>query len=358
MRVYALILIIFVFASQALGQEVFKAYQDPASKPKSLKTRDLVNYAEEDRLIAQKFEKKLSNKERAILHGLYWLIGFADSDKNFDFLSSSFLLLLYEMTFSKGRVEQQEIAKLILKKSLARAEKRLSKLFPPSERSQWMLIGLFHILLKYPEFMPSFQKYYEDKFAIKDPESQSKEEKRDFDLAIKDKSYRAIYEELIDTSFLHYYLSLTKDPIKKLPRDNFPVYLKQLESLDYDENLPVKSDIFINIGYLATHVILVLTNYGEFLIKNDVNMRKAKTYIKNTFDKVRNELGYLDLLAEYVQCLEILEPRNNEHIKESIKFLIDLQRSDGSWGTASSIQSDPYTAFHPTWAVLTALNQR
>jgi hypothetical protein len=88
-------------------------------------------------------------------------------------------------------------------------------------------------------------------------------------------------------------------------------------------------------------------------------MRKAAHYIQESFSKVYN-LGYIDLLAEYIQCLKIIQPLIKNSTKEISKyeqFLLDQQRSDGSWGNDRSDNGDPYTVFHPTWAVLTAINQ-
>lgn len=354
------IILTIVWATTIAGNQTriidaFSKYQETPKNPLSLKPRSLTHYADVDALIKQAFKLELSEKERSILAGLYWLTGFVDKDVNFDFLSTSLLLLLHEMTASRGRHYQREVAQLVLKKSLMRGEKRLSAMYPKNQDSMYEFIGLLHILEEHPEFKASYHHFFQQQFAVNDPKKLSEDEKKDFLAAVESKSARAVYEMLIDSSFLHYYLAKTTDPISGLPEDNFPFYLKELEAFSYKSDYPVMSLEFVNLGYLATHVLLVLTNYGTFAIKDSINARKADAYIKASFDKVAYELGYLDLFAEYVQSIKIMNP-SNSRLRALEHDLFYLQRSDGSWGDAQGFESDPYTAFHPTWAVLTALN--
>jgi hypothetical protein len=315
-------------------------------------------YDHADSLISKYLKQDISATEKSILKGLRWLIKFIDKDSNFEFLHTNLFLLLHELSLNKGRFYQQEVAQVILEASLARAEPILAKLYPQSYGSAWKFIGLLHILEHNKKFKNSYYKFFKNNFK-NNYKNNFNDDKNYYSQALKNKSYKEIYDYLISTSFLYYYLTQTNTKLPNLPHDNFKAALKQLEELNYDTELSSDSEEFINLGYLATHVILVLTNYGALPIKDSINMRKAAHYIQESFSKVYN-LGYIDLLAEYIQCLKIIQPLIKNSTKEISKyeqFLLDQQRSDGSWGNDRSDNGDPYTVFHPTWAVLTAINQ-
>lgn len=336
--------------------DVLESYQDKGPKGQINPAQTLIYYNQVEKLIRDKLKLKLSQKEASILKALKWVIIFADKDINFDFLSSNFLIFLHEMTLRKERKHQKEVAELFLKTSLARAYKKLESLYPKTSDAAWKFIALLPITEKYPEFKQKFRDFYTQQFASL-PKAEFEQDKINYSKAIKNKSYQAIYDYLISASFLHYYLQNSKTPVGDLPEDYFLEALKELEVINYDLNLALSDMKFIDLGYLATHVMLVLTNYGSLPIKDSLNKQKAQAYIEATLNKVRHELGYLDLLAEYIQCLKIVKPDGDLRIAKFEKLLFDLQRNDGSWGNEESINADPYTAFHPTWAVLTALNQ-
>ena len=153
--------------------------------------------------------------------------------------------------------------------------------------------------MHYPKFEAAYRDFYHPQFSFND-------EGFNFQKALDSKSYQEMYEHLVYTSFLHYYLAKAKTPISRLPADSFLEDLKKLEQFEYKQDYAVKSDEFVQLGYLATHVLLVLTNYGQMAIKDGVNTRKAADYIIATFGKVRDQLGYLDLFAEYIQGLKIV----------------------------------------------------
>lgn len=352
LKSFLVTIIYFILSASYIHAErdSFGAYRNLAPSSSPLLPQTLKHYTAAQKLIQNKLTKKLSRKEASILRALDWLIGFADKDENFDFVSTNFFLLLYEMTASRGRIHQKEVAQLILETSFARAQKRLSQIYPPEKDTKESFIGLLQILLDYPQFQAPYYKYYTRAFSFKD-------EKFNFQKAQSSNDYRQMYEHLVSASFLYYYLLKDKATTLALPENSFLEDLKKLEKFEYKTSYPVPSYEFVQLGYLATHVVLVLTNYGQFAISPSTNARKAARYIQATFDKVRDKLGYLDLYAEYIQCLKILNIAPSARINKLEDFLFDLQRPDGSWGTEQTFKSDPYTAFHPTWAVITALNQ-
>lgn len=307
-----------------------------------------------DNDITAALKQSLSQREKAILKGMQFVIRVADKENNFQNFFSSFLLMLHEMTRSENRIHQRKIAERAIEKSLARAVQMLPETFPDNEINRWQLISTLQIVEKYPQFKSEFHAFYKKRFAHY-PKIFTAEKGMSFQDAMKNKQYRIIGDYLIYTSFLYYYLASSPQTYEYLPEDRFKIYLKQFENFAYDLDIKVAVD-FIELAFLATHVVLVLTNYGEFALTNNVNVEKAKHFIEATLNKVRDDLQYLDLFAEYVQCLKIFNDGDQKRIIAYEKLLFDLQRDDGSWGTERDFRSTPYDVIHPTWAVLTTLN--
>lgn len=347
-----------VFLEQALAialpnPKFFASYVETEKKAVVFRDRTLTNYANAERLIIDKLKLNLSKKERAILRGLYWLIGFADSDDNFNRIFSNFLLLLHELGFSKERAFQKQIVTSIMETSLARGAKNLSKIF--SDDDQWDFISIFPIILDYPALQNPYFRRYQEQFGQKSSDSVSEDQRRKFSSALKKRNYDEISDILLDASFLHAYIFKSKRYMK-LPENNFFLFLNQLNEIDFNERYPVDSTEFHDLSYLATHIPLMLTNYGEFPLHDNVHGGKAKAYLLNTFEKAYQAKD-LDLFAEYVQCLKLINQKAPE-LKALDSILMNLQRSDGSWGERDDFHdTDPYSVFHPTWTVLTALNQ-
>lgn len=334
----------------------FSRYRDFVKKPLSIEPKDLKHYAREEQLIREKLALDLSTRERSILAGIHWLLTFMDKDDNFDSVFPDFMLLMNTLTHSEDRVHQREIATSVVKQSLMRAEKKLSYMFEKSEPSRWGFISLLHILTNYPELEKSYHQFYRDNFAPIDPSLEKKLEK-DFDIAIQAANYKRIFDILVESSFLHYYLLKEKNPDISLPTNKYQHYLREFEKFSYIDDHPIGPQ-FRNLGYLVTHVVLILTNYGEFPIEKNVVAQKAEAYIASSFDKARTQLGDFDLLAEYVQCLKIFNPgKNSRQLSELENFILELQRPNGSWGSEHDFKEGPYTSIHPSGAALMALNQ-
>src|SRR6185436_2404269 len=111
------------------------------------------------------------------------------------------------------------------------------------------------------------------------------------------------------------------------PKDSFPEYLKAFEKFIYQDH-QIEDPRFRDLGYLATHIPLVLTNYGEYELNNSMNAKNAKAYIESSFEKTR-QLGDFDLFAEYIQSLKMFNPKDRR-IKDLERFIYSLQRPDGS----------------------------
>ncbi len=348
-----LLTLFFLLAmSYARPKDTFISYK---AEPKIKAAQPLKYFQKIDDLIKQALLKDLSPKEKSFLRAMSWLNRFVDEESHFKELFPYYLLLMHEVSFSEEREHQKTIARLSARMSLERAQSQLKEIYSLDEKGRWHLIGALHILPLYPEFRTHFIEYYRENYSGF-PETYTHANGISFEQAVQDRDHQISGDYLIDTSFLHYYLKKTHDQEVWWPKDLFPDYLTAFEKFDYDLSYNVDSENFLNLGFLATHVILVLTNYGEFAIEESLNQAKAQAYIEATFDKVRFQVGNLDLLAEYGQCLKILTRGDEPRIDELEKLIFGLQHKDGSWGSAEDFSSDAYNAFHPTWAVLTALN--
>ncbi len=333
--------------------DAFSAYRTFIKLPLAIKEKHLRHYAKEERMIRNKLKLELSERERSILAGLHWVIRLTDEDTNFDFFFSDFMLLLNTLSQSENRVHQREVVSSIAKSSLARAGKKLHKLFSNDEESRASFIGILQSLNRHPEFKESYFKFYRQNFGPLLKE-QYEDDDKDYQKAIATSAYHDIFNFLIQGTYLHYYLVNDSGADLNLPEDKLQYYLEKFEDFNYNLDHPL-GDEFRSLGYLATHVVLALTNYGEFALKEGVNKRKVQSYIEASFDKAR-ALGDFDLFTEYIWCLKLFNPRD-PRIKELENFIFALQRPDGSWGSKRDFTTNPYTAIHPSGAALMTLNQ-
>lgn len=343
--------IMLLMAASTDKEDPFQSYRDFTRGPLNIEAKKLNHFDEEAALIRQKLKLNLSKKERTILAGLHWALNLADDDKKFKFLFSDFLLLMHAMSHSHGRMHQAEVVDAILKKALARGYSSLSEYYPNDEEGGWRFSGIFPVLADYPAWQKRYFAFYEKQWPRL---SESKAPGvNEFSESMTKRNYKEIFNFLVFSSFPHWYLQKVKKPPVVLPEGNFPLYIKAFEQFTY-KNHEIADPDFRNLGYLATHIPLVLTNYGEFRLEDSINARKAGAYIKASFEKAR-ELGDFDLYAEYIQCLKMYNKGLANKAYDN--FLYGLQRPDGSWGSKRDFTTNAYTAIHPTGAALMALNQ-
>jgi hypothetical protein len=104
--------------------------------------------------------------------------------------------------------------------------------------------------------------------------------------------------------------------------------------------------------YLVTHVIYVLSNWGELTLDKNAFPHEYFFIIRNL--PIHMHTGDIHLISEFIECLRIFgAPDSNERIKEGINFLLENQNADGSWD--SSAGSDPYTVYHATMCACQAM---
>jgi hypothetical protein len=87
--------------------------------------------------------------------------------------------------------------------------------------------------------------------------------------------------------------------------------------------------------YALTHEVYAVYEYGD---RRDVDPFDApsKTYLRTTVEALVGRYrarGDPDLAGELVECLHYLRMRDSPAYAEGVRFLLDSQNMDGSWGT-------------------------
>ena len=287
----------------------------------------------------------------AILKGLKWSVLFVEKNKNFDYIFSDYLAMLYELTLNHNKPVIQKSAVQLVNIALKRATHRLNKIFPKTLAGKWDYIAILPMIYQSKVPLTPFINFYKDYF----PKENKEYYDTSFQDALKTLNYDLLGDYLIDYYFVDWMERKFNHHPFNLPKNRFPKLIKKVTPLKYIHK--ADSDDYHDQNYYVTHVILVLSQYGKRRLNNNSSLeKKLKAYIDKHYHEVRHEVGDLDLLAEFILCLKIYGEGNNPKIQEGKNYLISLQHSDGSWGTEEDKKGDPYDIFHPTWAVITTLN--
>ncbi|MCW8998466.1 MAG: hypothetical protein OQK04_07105, partial [Kangiellaceae bacterium] len=210
-----------------------------------------------ENLIRQFIQQTEDPKEKAILGGLHWLLGFIDKEENFEAVFSDFVILSAELARTSKRPLQRRAARQLLNNTLARGAKQLPQLFPANTDGLWDFIGVLQVVWASDNHRGLYVDFYRDQFSNVEKAAYSSELL--FSESITKRDYEIIGDYLIDTSFLYYFTQKNPDSKILLPPEQFDTYLDQLVAFDYDSTLHYYSDEFSDLAYLATHIVLVLT---------------------------------------------------------------------------------------------------
>lgn len=345
------------FPSFAETTDPFARYRGPSGGKVSIQEKGLTKFADAEKLILQKLKLDLSQRERAILGGLHYLITSLNEDSHFDGVFSDFILLLTTLSHSEDRVHQRDVIDVITRTSLARAQDRLPLIYKSDEKSRGNFLYILQALWRYKNFQGPYFDFYRRTFKPI-PDNVFQQLRHNFALTIATADYRGMFGLLVGPAMVHFYRAKeTSSPALNLPKDDFVDYLKDFEKFRYIDDHPALTNQFRDLGYLATHVVLLLTNYGEFPLPGKKISRDAANYIEASLARVEKELGDFDLFAEYIQCIKLISRGRDERISRFEKFIYDLQRTNGAWGSDFDFMQSAYTAIHPTGAALMALNQ-
>ena len=109
---------------------------------------------------------------------------------------------------------------------------------------------------------------------------------------------------------------------------------------------------FGDILYALTHLVYTLNDYGHYRLPRDV-LPDELTYLK---ENVGQAIAQHDpeTMGELLDSLKSLGlTLSDPVIRSGMEYLLETQRSDGTWGAAS--EKDPYTLYHSAWTAIDGL---
>ncbi|HEO64689.1 MAG TPA: hypothetical protein ENI73_02360 [Spirochaetes bacterium] len=306
--------------------------------------------------ILHEIEMRLYNpisKERiAILKGLGWCVRFIADNDHFDFIFTDYLEMLHELTLNDKAPFIQKTAVKLVKLAMERATSRFDKIFLKDHEDKWDFISIIPYLYKYKIDKAPYIKFYESF-----PKGHLADHKLTFNEAVKARNYVILGDYLIDIQYVQFAKTFFPDMAFDLPTNHFPEYIKKITSLPYVHTIKSNEDDYSNQNYFLTHVVLVLTHFGEKKLKNGPLETRLLKYLKDNILVVRDIVKDMDLYAEFIHCLKFYGLHDSPLVKEGVQYFISRQKENGKWGDESKEEGDdPYEIFHPTWTIITAIN--
>lgn len=290
-------------------------------------------------------------RERAILKGLAWLHDFVAPDDTLDAIFSNYVMMLNELTTQRARPAVTPIAQMMLRHAVRRAHGRMGRLFAADEDGKIDFLQILHVFRKWgseDSYMIFFKRRFPRGFTI--------DYKDIFEDAVDGLDYDDLGTVLIDTSFFDLLRMKYPKLDDVLPEANFERFLRGIEEIPFVELYEEDPEWYSEQNYFVTHIVFAAMYYGEGPAPRGPLMDQVRAYLEREFATVRHRVGDLDLLAEFVHSLKILGRGHTPQVAEAVRHMLAVQNEDGSWGTPEDFEQGPYEAFHPTWAVILALN--
>lgn len=310
-----------------------------------------------DRVVAERLEAHLADIEQenhqAALRGVLWTVRLVQPDDHFGAVFSDYLLMLHE---HQQRARDETVRRCLtdlIRNALDRAAPRLETLFPADAYGAWDFRTILRILWAYGGPRKVYEAYHEDVLAKQPPIDYA----RTFAEALADRDYDALCDHLVDAAFLHYLRAAPQARDMELPEDRLDEYVEALGALEFVHSATSDPRAYSDQNYFATHVILALSDYGIRPLTDSRLTRRTLRYLQEEFEPVWRRVPDVDLLAEFVQSLEIGGLGDQALVRQARHRLVERQHADGSWGSAEDLGGNPYQALHPTWTVSTALMQ-
>ena len=294
---------------------------------------------------------KTDARERAVLKGLRWCLIFFDDDGNFNFAFKNYMTMLNELTLLRPRSSLALVAHRQVLKEFERALPRLPGIFPADADGYEKFISILPVAYHHQVPIGPLKEFAERHFARVNPPDRLEEFRR----AARERDYDSLTDYVVDAAWknMAYRWNAQKD--FRLPPDNYGTVMAECA------NIPLLhkygDDAYHDQNYYATHVLLALNRYGQEALRPSAIGDRIFFYLTEQYDIVRNKVGDLDLLCEYLYCFRQFAPRGVQFVREGEGYVMSLQNPDGSWGTEEDFEGDPYDRFHPTWTAITLLVQ-
>lgn len=295
---------------------------------------------------------KIDERDRAVLKGLRWCVIFCDDDENFDFTFSNYITMLDELSLHHPKAELEKIVHQIIIHEFDRVKPRLSGLFPADVDGYENFISILPIAYHHQVPIGPLKEFADRQFAkVNLPDRLS-----EFRKAVKERNYDRLTDLVVDAAFKNMAYRWRADRDFRLPPDNYRTIMEECAKIPFLSKYG--QDAYHDQNYYATHVLLALNHYGQENLEPSLTADTVFFYLANQYKVVRDQVGDLDLLCEYLYCFKQFAPKGVEFIKEGERYVMTLQHPDGSWGTEEDFDGDPYDQLHPTWTAITLLVQR
>ena len=291
-----------------------------------------------------------NSKEEAVRRGLQWMRNFTANRRKFDYICSDYVVMLNELTLREGKIAR--IARADLQLAFARAACRLPLVFEDNDYGAWDFLSFLGVLQAHPFPKKSFHRYFRKHLAKRLKPYPVHE----FAEAVRKNDYVKLGDILIDACFVHWLEHDYPGQFPELPENLYPQYweLAKKGEFIYDDSADIV--VFFDQHYYVTHLVYVQTNYGCHPFPKGKFKDRIVQYIKDNYHYSRYVEKDLDLTAEFIHCLTMLDHGDSPQVNDGVQFLLANQHEDGSWGTEEDLASDPYVQCHSTWAVSVALN--
>ena len=305
---------------------------------------------DEIRMLRYELKHKSMDMQRAaVIKGLLWLLDFVQDDGNFKFIFTNYIPMLYEVSVINDDQVIRNNARRLIKNEGLRGEAYLESIF--DENNIEDIILLIGILEQTGAPPHKYIEYYNKNLKGYDGEQC----RADFYRAVKNLDYDKLTDGLCEYSHFRFAYKRGKNSDLRLPKDYMNEFFTACAALLFKYTISDESG-YHDQNYYATHVVFVMTGYGEYRIADIDFTRKLKKYLFNNFQIVRTKVHDIDLLGEYVECMKIFGQSQRADVRESINFIISQQNPDGSWVKKRDKDYDPYDLFHPSWTSITALH--
>jgi hypothetical protein len=110
--------------------------------------------------------------------------------------------------------------------------------------------------------------------------------------------------------------------------------------------------LFIDTVYSLTHVVYTLNDYNHYLVSRDL-LPHEFAYLKRNLPEAIT-LNDPETMGEFLDSLKSFGMTiSDQQIRTGITYLLDTQRSDGTWSPPD--EKDRYTLYHAAWTGIDGL---